>query len=116
MISKPRVAIGPASILGWAAALGGIVAAIWISVEEGITIFSGASGLPAKLAAGILVATHLGRQYQDAHLPGGDVVGEVLDELPAALQGVPTLPAPPAPDGVDGPQVAFSGADEPPAA
>lgn len=111
-----KPSIGPATIIGWALALAGIIAAVVISIEENETLFTGSSSLPVKLAAGIVIATNAGRHYQAAKLPGAEQVGEVIDALPPELQGAPTVVPPP--DNDDGPHVDRSGADvaPPPAA
>lgn len=111
--------VGPASVLGWLAAAAGIVTSTVQSLEGSGALTAGAGKWPAILGVAALVATNLGRQFQAAHLPKAAAVAEKVAELPSALEAlaaeaqknVAVVQA--HPDGVDGPHVIFSGAEQP---
>lgn len=92
MSSTPRVSIGPSSYLGWLSAAGALLTCIVQSVQEGQPLLTHGNQTAGIIATVLLVATHAGRQYQAARLPGASAVGGALDALPSDLQEV-TAPA-----------------------
>lgn len=111
---KTSVSIGITSVLGWLGAAAGVVTAVTQSLQEHQDLLTHGNKAAGIAGLTLLALTNGGRHYQAANLPGSAQVGAVLDELPAALRGVPVLAVPPDADHQDGPGVAHSGA--PPAA
>jgi hypothetical protein len=119
MNSSPSVSIGPSSILGWLAAAAGFVTSVVLSLEHSSALVSGPSKWPAILGVVSLAATNAGRQFQAAHLTKAAAIAGDVAQLPAALQALAAEAqknvaiAQANPDGVDGPEVAFSGGGAP---
>lgn len=120
-----QVPVGPSSILGWLTAAAAFVISTVQSLEHSQALVSGPGKWPAILGVVALAATNAGRQFQAAHLGKAASVAADVAKLPDSLAelaaeaqaNVAKVKA--APDGVDGPHVAFStenspGAEAPP--
>lgn len=109
-----NVPVGLGTILGLVTTVCAGLIAIVQSVEQGAPLLTGANKPAAIAAFAAPILTALGRMYQAAHLPGGAAVAGVTADVPAELQAlaaeaqanVAKLRL--APDGVDGPHVAFA--------
>lgn len=116
MKTSPAVDIGPASVLGWLAAAGGIITSAVTAITASQHDLAGPGKWAAILGVASLIFTNLGRQFQAAHLPQAAQIADTAAGIPDLMQQLAVqaqanvAKSEAAPDHVDSAAVPYSGA------